>query len=89
MHALNRHQLTGSMGEAGAAGVNEAMEWFFALRQKNVLDRKRWKAGQELRIAIVTWIEHKCHRGRRQFHLGRLTPLEYETIMNPAVSLAG
>lgn len=57
--------------------------------QKNVLDRKRWKAGQELRIAIVTWIEPKDHPGRRQFRLVRLTPLEYETIMNPAVSLAG
>ena len=41
-----------------------------------------------LRIAIVTWIERKYHRRRRQARLGRLTPIEYETIMNPAVSLA-
>src|SRR5690625_1998675 len=64
------------------------MESFFALLQKNVLDRKRWRTRDELRIAIVTWIERKYHRRRRQARLGRLTPIEYETIMNPAVSLA-
>lgn len=88
VHALNRRQLLGSMGQVGAACDNEAMEWFFALLQKNVLDRERWKTRDELRIAIVTWIERKYHRGRRQARLGRLMPIEYETIMNPAVSLA-
>ena len=42
----------------------------------------------ELRIGIITWIERTYHRRRRQARLGRLTPIEYETIMNPAVSLA-
>ena len=88
VHALNRHQLLGSMGQVGAAGDKAAMESFFALLQKNVLDRKRWKTRDELRIAFVTWIERKYNRGRRQARLGRLTPIEYETIMNPAVSLA-
>jgi transposase InsO family protein len=37
----------------------------------------------ELRIAIVTWIERTYHRRRRQAALGRLTPIEYETIMTP------
>ena len=32
--------------------------------------------------------ERTYHRRRRQARLGRLTPIEYETIMNPAVSLA-
>ena len=41
----------------------------------------------ELRIGITTWIERTYHRRRRQARLGRLTPIEYETIMNPAVSL--
>ena len=88
VHALNRHHLIGSMGKVGAAGDNAAMESFFALLQKNVLDRKRWRTRDELRIAIVTWIERKYHRRRRQARLGRLTPIEYETIINPAVSLA-
>ena len=76
------------MGKVGAAGDNAAMESFFVLLQENVLDRKRWRTRDELRIAIVTWIERKYHRRRRQARLGRLTPIEYETIMNPAVSLA-
>ena len=88
VHALNRHHLIGSMGKVGAAGDNAAMESFFALLQKNVLDRKRWRTREELRIAIITWIERTYHRRRRQARLGRLTPIEYETIMNPTVSLA-
>lgn len=88
VHALNRHHLIGSMGQVGAAGDNAAMESFFALLQKNVLDRKRWRTREELRTAIITWIERTYHRRRRQAGLGRLTPIEYETIMNPAVSLA-
>ncbi|MCM3331400.1 IS3 family transposase [Kocuria palustris] len=88
VHALNHHHLIGSMGKVGAAGDNAAMESFFALLQKNVLDRKRWRTRDELRIAIVTWIERKYHRRRRQARLGRLTPIEYETIMNPAAALA-
>ena len=88
VHALNRHHLVGSMGKVGAAGDNAAMESFFSLLQKNVLDRKRWRTREDLRIAIITWIERTYHRRRRQARLGRLTPIEYETIMNPAVSLA-
>ena len=88
MHALNRHHLVGSMGKVGAAGDNAAMESVFSLLQKNVLDRKRWRTREDLRIAIITWIERTYHRRRRQARLGRLTPIEYETIMNPAVSLA-
>lgn len=76
------------MGQVGAAGDNAAMESFFSLLQKNVLDRKRWRTRDELRIAIITWIERTYHRRRRQARLGRLTPIEYETIMKPAVSLA-
>ncbi|WP_150108494.1 IS3 family transposase [Brachybacterium muris] len=87
VHALNRHHLIGSMGKVGAAGDNAAMESFFALLQKNVLDRKRWRTREELRIAIITWIERTYHRRRRQARLGRLTPIEYETIMSP-VALA-
>ncbi|WP_341855277.1 IS3 family transposase [Brachybacterium sp. GPGPB12] len=88
VHALNRHHLIGSMGQVGLAGDNAAMESFFALLQKNVLNRKRWRTREEPRIAIITWVERTYHRRRRQARLGQLTPTEYETIMNPAVSLA-
>jgi putative transposase len=80
VHALNRHAMVGSMGRVGAAGDNAAMESFFALLQNNVLDRRRWTTREQLRIAIVTWIERTYHRRRRQLALGRLTPIEYEMI---------
>ncbi|MEY8657328.1 IS3 family transposase [Brachybacterium paraconglomeratum] len=88
VHALNRYHLIGSTGKVGAAGDNAAMESFFALLQKNVLNRRRWRTREELRIAMITWIERTYHRRRRQARLGRLTPIEYETIMDPTVSLA-
>ena len=69
------------MGRVGAAGDNAAMESFFGLLQNNVLDRRRWTTRQQLRIAIISWIERTYHRRRRQPRLGRLTPIEYETIM--------
>ncbi len=69
------------MGRVGAAGDNAAIESFFALLQKNVLDRRAWATRENLRIAIVRWIERTYHRRRRQDALGRLTPIEYETIM--------
>lgn len=89
VHALNRHAMVGSMGRVGAAGDNAAMESFFALLQKNVLNRRSWETREDLRIAIVTWIERTYHRRRRQSGLGRLTPVEYEAIMTtPATQAA-
>ncbi len=88
LRVLARHSLVGSMGWVGAAGDNAAMDSFFALLQKNVLDRRRWATRSELRIAIVTWIERTYHRRRRQVRLGRLTPIEFETIMTTQVALA-
>ena len=81
---LRRNGLTGSMGRVGACGDNAAMESFFALLQKNVLDRQRWPNRDQLRLAIITWIERTYHRRRRQRALGRLTPIEYETINQAA-----
>ena len=77
---LAEHGITGSMGRVASAGDNAAMESFFSLLQKNVLDRRRWATRQELRLAIMTWIERTYHRRRRQRRLGRLTPIEYELV---------
>ena len=54
---LRKHGLVGSMGRVGACADNAAMESFFSLLQKNVLDRQRWATRDELRLAIITWIE--------------------------------
>ena len=86
--ALHRYDLVGSMGRVGAAGDNAAIESFFSLLQKNVLNTRTWTTRDELRIAIVTWIERTYNRRRRQARLGRLTPVEYETIMTPSTALA-
>ena len=79
--ALRNRDLVGSMGRAGAAGDNAAMESFFALLQKNVLNRHSWATRDELRYAIITWIERTYNRRRRQRALGRLTPVEFEAII--------
>ena len=86
--ALAHHGMVGSMGQVGSAGDNAAMESFFALLQKNVLDRRTWDTRDQLRIEIVTWIERTYHRRRRQARLGRLTPIEYEMIMTPQTATA-
>ena len=89
LRALSRHDLLGSMGQVGSSADNAAMESWFALLQKNVLDRRTWDTRDQLRIAIVTWTERTYHRRRRQARLGKLTPIEYETIMTtPATQAA-
>jgi putative transposase len=88
VRALTHHRMVGSMGRVGAAGDNAAMESFFALLQNNVLNRRSWATREQLRIAIVTWIERTYHRRRRQRSLSRLTPIEFETIMTPPASQA-
>ena len=77
---LARNGLRGSMGRVGAAGDNAAMESFFSLLQHNVLNTRSWDTRLQLRLAIVTWIERTYHRRRRQRGLGRLTPIEFETV---------
>jgi putative transposase len=76
------------MGQVGSAGDNAAMESFFSLLKNNVLNRQIWAIREELRIAIVTWIERTYHRRRRQLALGRLTPIEYKLIMTQTADQA-
>lgn len=80
LRLLKNNGLHGSMGRAYGAGDNASMESFFSLLQKNVLDTRRWHTREDLRLAIVTWIETKYNRRRRQRALGKLTPVEFEMI---------
>ena len=84
VRALRDAQLRGSMGRVGACADNAAMESFFSLLQKNVLNRQRWTSREQLRLAIVIWIERTYHRRRRQDALGRMTPIEFETLTQTA-----
>lgn len=86
--ALSRHSMVGSMGRVASAGDNAAMEPFWALLQKNVLNRQTWTTRADLRLAIVTWIERTYHHRRPQDRLGGLTPIEYETKINTNKALA-
>ena len=86
--ALHRNGLRGSMGRVATCADNAAIESFWALLQKNVLNRRPWATREQLRTAIVTWIERTYHRRRRQARLGRLTPIEYETIMTTQTATA-
>jgi putative transposase len=88
VRTLRDNGLRGSMGRVGACGDNAAMESFFALLQKNVLDRRRWHTRDQLRLEIITWIERTYHRCRRQKRLGKLTPVEYETMYTAALKAA-
>ena len=79
--ALKVFGLHGSMGRVAACMDNAAMESFFSLLQKNVFNsKKKWSTREELHLAIVTWIERTYHRRRRQRALGKLTPIEFETV---------
>ena len=86
--ALRRRELHGSMGRVGACADNAAMENWFSLLQKNVLNQHSWDTREQLRLAIVHWIEARYHRRRRQRRLGKLTPIEFEAIMKTTVDLA-
>lgn len=56
---------------------------------KNVLDRQRWESRDQLRLAIITWIERTYYRRRRRQHrLGKLTPVEYEMLYTKAAIAA-
>jgi putative transposase len=79
--ALNRHGMGGSMGRVASVGDNAAMESVWSLLQTNVLNQQRWRARQDLRLAIVVWIEKKYHRQRGQDPLGGLTPIEFEATI--------
>ena len=54
------------------------MESFFALLQKNVLNRQRWDTREELAPCHRHLDRTDLHRRLRQRRLGRLTPIEFE-----------
>ena len=85
---LRANQLAGSMGRVSSAGDNAAMESFYSLLQKNVLDRKRWRTREDLAYAIVYWIEHTYNHRRRQRGLGKLTPVEFELAFTARIEEA-
>ena len=74
------------MGKVASAASNPAIEFFFALLQKRVLNRGRWDTCEQLVLAILTRIECDYRRHRPQAAPGRLSPIEFETIHNSATA---
>ena len=66
-------------------GVSQS---FWSLLQTNVLNQQRWATRQDLRLAIVVWIERKYHRQRAQDALGGLTPIEFEAKLTEPLTFA-
>ena len=71
------------MERVGACQHDAAMASFSSLPQARPL-RQPWQARDELRAAIVFWIERTPHRRRRQQTLGRLTPIGFEILHQAA-----
>lgn len=76
---LKQYEAKGSMGRAGTCADNAAMESFYSLVQKNVLDRRKtWQTRQELRIEMTRWINSTYNSIRRQRGRKKLSPIDYE-----------
>jgi transposase InsO family protein len=70
--------LRGSIGRIGVGGDSAAMESFFALLQKNVLNKTRRDTRDDLRLETVYWVEGTYHQRRRKAALGKLAPIKFE-----------
>ena len=81
----NRTRTGRSVRSSGPQGIRNSSD---RLRLRSGSRSRKGCCLQELRLAIVSWIEGKYHRKRRQRRLGKLTPVEFETIMMDAVALA-
>lgn len=68
------------MDEVSSEGNNAAMESYFSLLHKPVLNRRRWDAHVPIRRAIDAWFGWTYHRRQHRDPLGRLTPNKYEPL---------
>ena len=80
--------MLGSMGQVGSAGDNAAMESFFSAATEERPQPPSWDTREELRIAIVTWIERTYHRRRRQDSARPIDPHRVRTIMSQTADQA-
>jgi putative transposase len=67
-----------SMGSVGDAYDNALCESFFATLECELLDRRRFAAQAEARIAVFDYIEGFYNPRRRHSALGYLSPIDYE-----------
>ena len=65
MRSLGNHQLKRSMSRVHVSADNAAKESLPSLLQKKVRNSRRRQTRDQLRLAIVTWIERAYRRRRR------------------------
>ena len=79
------------------AAVNSAFCALTGYSRQEIIGRNcRFLAGpetepwgtEELRLAMITWIEKFYHRRRRQRALGKLTPIEFELLHDQLATAA-
>ncbi len=71
-----------SMGSVGDAYDNAMCESFFATLECELLDRRKFQAKAEARMAIFQFIEGCYNPGRRHSALGYMSPINYERSAN-------
>lgn len=79
-HRLREAGILGSMGRVASSQDNAAMESFWSIMQRELLDRRSWPSRVELASAMFEWIEGWYNPRRRHSSLGMLSPHEYEAL---------
>lgn len=79
-HRLREAGILGSMGRVASSQDNAAMESFWSIMQRELLDRRNWPSRNELASAMFEWIEGWYNPRRRHSGIGMLSPHEYETL---------
>lgn len=80
VRVLKGHGLIGLMGRVGACGDNAAMALFFSLLQKEHAEHSAVANPRRTTSRDGDLDRDRVRRKRRQGGLGKLTPVEFETI---------
>lgn len=71
-----------SMSRKGDCWDNSVAESFFATIKKELIDRQSWISKQQVKEAIVEWIDCFYNRQRRHSSAGNMSPVDYENLTN-------
>jgi putative transposase len=70
--------LVASMGSVGDALDKAMCESLLGTLKIERLNRQPWRSIDDVRVAVIEWIEAWYNRRRRHSSLGYLSPLDYE-----------
>jgi transposase InsO family protein len=79
---LRRHGIVCSMSRKGNCWDNAVVESFFATLKTELIQRRSWPTREQVRSAIVEYIEVFYNRQRRHSSLGYQSPVDYEESFN-------